>query len=87
MGLAGGWLGVLVRPLLEGLGVGLRIAGPREPLARPELVLAALGRATLGGDGVSPRGGGRELRSAGTPFDDSRRRAPLPRPGGIERVR
>src|SRR6188768_4309499 len=64
------------------------MAGPREPLPRvPPAALPPPARPTLGGAGVTPRGGGRELRSAGVVVDESRRRAPLPRPGGIERVR
>ena len=89
IGFAGGCVEAEVRPLLVGLGLGLRMAGPRVPLPRPLplAVVPAVGRPTLPGLGVTPRGGGRELRSAGTLFDDSKRRAPLPRPGGIERVR
>jgi hypothetical protein len=83
--LAGGCSGTEARPLLVGLGVGLRMAGPREPV--PRLPVPVLERPTLGGAGVMPRGGGRELRSAGVDVDESSRRAPLPRPGGIERVR
>ena len=57
-----------LRPLLVGLGVGLRMAGPRVALPRV-LVLPAPARVTeptLPGLGVMPRGGGRELRNDGS---------------------
>jgi hypothetical protein len=85
IGFAGGCVGAEVRPELVGLGVGARIAGPRVPL--PRVPALGAGRPTLAGGGVTPRGGGRELRKAGVLVDESSRRAPLPRPGGIERVR
>ena len=84
-GFAGGCVGAELRPLLVGFGVGARMAGPRVPL--PRVPALGAGRLTLGGGGVTPRGGGRELRNAGRLFEDSSLRAPLPRPGGIERVR
>ena len=90
MGFAGGCVGTEVRPLLLGFGVGLRMAGPRVPLPRVLVLPPALGRPTLPtlpGLGVMPRGGGRELRKAGVLVEESNRRAPLPRPGGMERVR
>lgn len=65
IGLAGGCAGADVRPLLVGLGVGLRMAGPRGPLPRVLVLPPAPGRPTLAGFGVKPRGGGRELRKAG----------------------
>ena len=74
-----------VRLLLVGFGIGARIAGPRLP--RVPVPALGAGRPTLGGAGVTPRGGGRELRNAGVVADESSRRAPLPRPGGMERVR
>ena len=87
IGLAGGCVDAEVRPLLVGLGVGARAAGPRVPPARVPVPTLGAARPTLGGGGVTPRGGGRELRNAGVVLEESSRRAPLPRPGGIERVR